>query len=110
MNNENPVNQNDEENTTEEENIPSPRFEIPPIPLNGGRTSEVEEDDEEEQKNRRGRPKTIPAKKACAKSMLVILNKLKRIQNVTLQDEVYMLAEDAILELKHLHDIIDEVL
>jgi len=95
----------------ESSDTPNSKFQIPPIPPVGRATTEEgDEDDEEDSPKRRGRPKTIPAKKACAKSMYVILNKLKKIQDITLQDDVYMLAEDAIVELKHLKDIIDEVL
>jgi hypothetical protein len=69
-----------------------------------------DEDSEEERPKRRGRPKTIDAKEACQKSLYIIYNKLRKIRNKTLQDEIANLAEDAALELKHLKDIIDEVL
>jgi hypothetical protein len=81
---------------------------IPPLPTSGN--SVEDEDDDEEQKKRRGRPKTIHAKTACAKSMLVILNKLKKIHSKSLQSEVKELAEDAMTELNHLHEIINKVL
>jgi len=84
---------------------------IPPIPPLSTRGNSVEdEDDDEEQKKRRGRPKTIPAKTACAKSMLVIFNKLKKIHSKSLQSEVKELAEDAMTELNHLYEIINKVL
>ncbi len=80
---------------------------IPPLPTGG---NGVEEENDEEEKSRRGRPKTIRAKTACAKSMLVILNKLKKIHSKSLQSEVKELAEDAMIELNHLHEIINKVL
>jgi len=85
---------------------------IPPVPplMSRGSSVEEDEDEEDEPKSRRGRPKTIPAKTACAKSMLVIFNKLKKIHSKSLQSEVKELAEDAMTELNHLHEIINKVL
>jgi len=96
-----PVIEDNEESENEIGMIPN----IPSIP-----PMAHSEEDDEDKKSRRGRPKTIHAKTVCAKSMLFILKKLKRIEDKTLQDEVKELAEDAILELKHLHDNIDSVL
>ena len=109
-----------EEEIQEDEDIKEPAIEegeggneigiLPNIPSIPPMVHSNDEEEDEDSKNKRGRPKTIPAKTACAKSMLFILKKLKRIQDKTLQDDVKELAEDAILELKHLHDNIDSVL
>lgn len=113
------VGKNDEENA-EDDNVGEDKGEgegelgavpnippIPPLPTGG---DGVEEENDEEEKSRRGRPKTIHAKTACAKSMLVVLNKLKKIHSKSLQSEVKELAEDAMIELNHLHEIINKVL
>jgi hypothetical protein len=120
MNEDDNVSKNDEENVDDEgieeddgrveggfESVPN----IPPVPpLSMGGDGVEEDDEDEEQKSRRGRPKTIHAKTACAKSMLVVLNKLKKIHSKSLQCEVKELAEDAMIELNHLHEIINKIL
>ncbi|MCS3900844.1 hypothetical protein [Methanococcus voltae] len=94
----------EEEPAEPEFNIPN--FKIPPI----SPKKEVIEDDDEEEKKKRGRPKTVQAKMVCAKSMLLIFQKLRKIQSKTLQDEIKELADDALIELNHLNQTIDKVL